>query len=140
MAAWLIFFSGFLFLALLTAIVSNFRHRLVPYAYTAIIISLAVPLINIVFIAGKPAELTGTSYLFQEFLSGNIWAVLIVSMYIYLAGWIILFIYGTYENSFRKLYNYVVEKGKELWMAVLDKTKESGRQNTVNKKQETGDK
>lgn len=123
-SAWLIFYAAFLVLALLTAIISNFKDRLVPYAYTAIVVSCAVPLIHILFIAGKPEKVTATTYQLQEFLAGNIWAVLIASMYIYLAVWIILFVYGMYGNNMRKISVYLADKGKAFWITAVGKIKE----------------
>ncbi|WP_164215999.1 hypothetical protein [Virgibacillus sp. YIM 98842] len=128
MSAGLFFYAGFLFLTLLTAIVSNFKNKLIPFAYITIIVSLAVPLINLIFIGGKPANISGVSYLLQEFLNRNLWAVLIGLMYIYLTAWAVLFIYTLHGENFKKWYGFMLEKGKELWMTILGKIKESGRQ------------
>ncbi|MFA1819844.1 hypothetical protein ACDX78_06555 [Virgibacillus oceani] len=138
--AGLLFYAGFLFFTLVTAIVSNFKNRLIPFAYITIILSLAVPLMNLLFITGKPADITSTSYLLQEFQARNLWAVLLIIMYIYLAAWIVLFIYTLYGKSFNNGYRYVSEKWKELWMYISKKIKELKKQKSMEKERKAGEK
>jgi len=139
-SASFLFYIGFLFLTLITAIVSNFKNRLIPFAYITIIISLLVPTMNLILISGKPADMSGTIYLLQEFQARNLWAVLITFMYVYLIAWIVLFNYVLYGKSFTKGYHYLVEKGKGLWMFISKKIKKKSRNLWLkNKKQEKSD-
>src|SRR5690625_4540026 len=124
-SAGLLFYAGFLFLTLLTAIISNFKNRLIPFAYITIIVSLLVPLLTLVFYVGNTGNEIGVSYLLQEFRARNLWAVIITFMYIYLAIWIVLFTYVLFGNSLINWYNYIFRKGKKPEKAVSERTKQS---------------
>jgi len=136
LSAGLFFYTIFLFLTLLTAIISNFKNKLIPFAYMAIIFSLLAPLIHLIFSTGNTGDTAALPYLLQEFQDRNLWAVFLGFMYIFLTVWLVLFIHKILGKRLKKWYHYTVGKGKDLWVMGSGKIKELREQKSINKETE----
>lgn len=98
---WIIFFLC-ISIALITAIISNARDRLIPFAYITIILSIGTPLFSFLYVVGRSEGSNELNYLFQQIGTGHYPAIILFICYVYLIFWVILFVWDNFGEVFKK--------------------------------------
>lgn len=93
----------------------------------ALILSLGIPLVNLIFSAQRTGELNGYEYLISQFREKDLWAIFIILAYVYLAVWWILFI--NRQLMQRQFYKW----GKEMYLKLHHRIAEYWRNKTSQK-------
>ncbi|WP_052360709.1 hypothetical protein [Oceanobacillus manasiensis] len=92
----------FISLALITAIISNVKDKLIPFAYLTIILSIGAPLFSFLYTVERPSGSNELSHLFHQVGSGHIAAFILLLSNVYLICWIILFIWAHFGKTIKK--------------------------------------
>ena len=58
----------------------------------AIILSLLIPIVSLLYSVGRTAGLNESTYLFTQLKAGDIWAVFLLACYLFLLVWWYLFV------------------------------------------------
>ncbi|PAV29764.1 hypothetical protein CIL05_10390 [Virgibacillus profundi] len=117
---FLIIFLMFLFLTFIISAICYARAVQTTISVIALILSLAIPLINLVFSAQRSGEMNGYEYLIAQLQDGNWWAILIIVGYVYLIVWWVLFINKQliriqFYQRVIKLYKKLSDKTVTYW-------------------------
>ncbi|MFD2630207.1 hypothetical protein [Oceanobacillus kapialis] len=110
---WVIYII-FVSSALLTAIISNARNRLIPFAYVAIILSIGTPLFSFLYIIQRTDGSNEWDYLLKQISNGHLPAIILLLCYLYLLFWLILFLWKNFGATLKKYSLLLWNKLKNL--------------------------
>ncbi|RDW18121.1 hypothetical protein CWR48_11045 [Oceanobacillus arenosus] len=83
---WVIYYI-FLLLSLVTGVIGLVRQWLSTLSSFAIILSLLAPLVSFVYVVQRSNGLTELGYLLAQLKTGDLWAIFITVMFLYLIAW-----------------------------------------------------
>ncbi|MFC2947101.1 hypothetical protein [Virgibacillus sediminis] len=86
LSLWIIF-CLFLLATLASAVYCIVRGRSLNLSYLTVVITLALPVISLLFAAQRPRDMTEWGYFWSQLVGGNILAVLILASLLYLGAW-----------------------------------------------------
>ncbi|MFC3038777.1 hypothetical protein ACFOGI_00735 [Virgibacillus xinjiangensis] len=89
-ALWIMFFL-ILLVTLASAVYYIIQGRNLKLSYWTVVVPLLLPVVMLLFTAQRPRDMTGWGHFWSQFIDGNIWTVLILAGFLYLATWWILF-------------------------------------------------
>lgn len=87
---WIIYYS-FLLITLGTTIFSLIRKKLISLSIIAIIFSMTIPLVSLIYSIGRSDEHNEFEHLFSQLQQGAIWSIYVSIGYLYLLIWWLLF-------------------------------------------------
>ncbi len=116
-SSFLIIYGIFIITALITAIISNARDRLIPFAYMTIILSIGAPLFSFLYTVGRAANRNELEHLFHQIGEGRFTAIILLLCYVYLFFWLGLFVWHYFGKAIKKYSLLLWHKLKEspLW-------------------------
>ena len=109
-------------LTLITSTICYILGIQLTLSVIALILSLGIPLINLIFSSQRSGELNGYEYLISQFKEKDLWAIFIMVGYVYLLVWWILFAYRQIrkyqllrwlKNTYEKIRIWLVEFWKK---------------------------
>lgn len=86
---WIIY-TIFLFLSLVTGLIGLVRQWLSTLSAFTIALSLLAPLVSFVYTIQRSNDVTEFGYLIAQLKIGNLWAIFITVIFLYLIAWNIL--------------------------------------------------
>lgn len=81
-----------LFLTLVSGIINWVRQKYNALSALAIILSLLIPIVTLIYNAGRSTGLNESTYLFTQLKAGDIWAVFLLACYLFLLVWWYFFV------------------------------------------------
>ncbi|MCM3127265.1 hypothetical protein ACFQ3J_11490 [Paenibacillus provencensis] len=72
---------------LVTAVISLFRKKRVPFAIIAIIMTLTIPLVSIYNSIGRSAGYNEFEHLLHKLSEGSLWSIYVSLGYVYILFW-----------------------------------------------------
>jgi|SRR5690625_1281363 len=83
---WIIYY-GLLILTIVFAIYNFYKRRIIGLSLVAIILSIIIPIYHILYSLGREEGFNEFEHLFQGVVIGDIWALYLAALYLYLIVW-----------------------------------------------------
>ena len=77
----------FLLLSLITGLIGLIRQWFSNLSAITIVFSLLAPLASLIFVAQRPSHLTVYEYVLSQLQAGDLWAIFITVLFLYLIAW-----------------------------------------------------
>src|SRR5699024_6394145 len=84
---FLVLYLIFLFLSLSTGLIGLIRQWFSNLSAITIVFSLLAPLASLIFVVQRPSHLTIYEYVISQLQEGDLWAIFITVLFLYLIAW-----------------------------------------------------
>lgn len=84
---FLVLYLIFLFFSLITGLIGLIRQWFSNLSAITIVFSLLAPLASLIFVAQRPSNSTVYEYVLSQLQAGDLWAIFITVLFLYLIAW-----------------------------------------------------